>query len=121
MRAVHIDAENRTVKAIEHKTLADLQNLVGGLIETAHWLPRGDVVFVDEEGLLKDCRNFFLINGAHQPFAGSAVVVGPADHNGDSLDVTYTADEIMGLVTFMTIDQIRALYATGNADRRFHA
>jgi hypothetical protein len=39
----------------------------------------GDVIYVDDEGLLKPLDWFFAIKGAHQPFAGCGLVLGSND------------------------------------------
>jgi hypothetical protein len=39
----------------------------------------GDLIYVDDEGLLKPLDWFFAIKGGHQPFAGSGLVLGSND------------------------------------------
>lgn len=80
MRAIYIDSDACKVTEIElpddDSQLSELQRLVGGNIEFAHEFPNGDVLFVDEEGLLKNPKHFFDVD-AHQHFAGNGVIVGP--------------------------------------------
>ena len=39
----------------------------------------GDVIYVDDEGLLKPLDWFFAVKGGHQPFAGCGLVLGSND------------------------------------------
>lgn len=77
-RALFIDSKAGTVIETEipnDDRLSALQKAVDGSIEAATDFPDGDVLYVDEEGLLKDPKYFFDI-GAHQPFAGNGIIVG---------------------------------------------
>lgn len=44
MKAIWINATERTVSAVEYGGLADLQRMVGGYIQVAHVWPSGDVL-----------------------------------------------------------------------------
>lgn len=80
-RALFIDSTAGKVTQIEvpfrgHEFLDALYKRIGcDLIEVATEFPNGDVLYVDEEGLLKEPKHFFDIS-AHQPFAGNGVIVG---------------------------------------------
>ncbi len=88
-RALFIDAAKQTVTEIEmprHRALEKLQELANGFIECATEFPNGDVLYVNEEGLLHNPEHFFDI-GAHQPFAGNGVIVGAEEGDeGDLMD-----------------------------------
>lgn len=72
-----INPEKRTVEQVEYDGLADLQRMVGGSIEVAADLPFGDVLYVNEEGLLRSPQYFFhWITRNDQLFAGNGVIVG---------------------------------------------
>lgn len=80
MRAIFIDSTARTIEEIElpegeAERLAEVNKRVGGGIEFATRFPNGDVLYVNGEGLYKHER-FFVVLGAHQPFAGNGVIVG---------------------------------------------
>ena len=82
MRAVFIDAKNRTVEDIEHDgKLHSMQESVGARLVTAvHDVsPCGDVLFVDDEGLLHLTGDnpFFYIDGHDAPLAGNGIIFGP--------------------------------------------
>ncbi len=75
MKAYHINSTERVVRQIDYQE-GDLQKLVGGWIELAFRWPSGDVLYVDEEGLLKDLRYGFLIpERPDQPLAGNGSLV----------------------------------------------
>ena len=104
MRAIIIDAVKREVREVEiENTLKSLQEVVGGYIETAHQLNNDsrDAVFVNEEGLLSQPKNFFVYDGAHQPFAGSGIIVG-CDDEGETIGCTISLDEVKSKVSFAT-------------------
>jgi Domain of unknown function (DUF3846) len=119
MQAILIDVEARSVRAVTHDGLADLQSMVGGSIATAWASERGDVVFVDDEGLFKVKKGFFRIRGVDQPMAGNGVMVGPDryDAHGEYLGndaPTLTLAQVAALVRFMTRAQVDA-WAKANA------
>lgn len=108
IRAVFIDSINKTVSEGFVASLGDLQKAVDGYIERGTTLDNGDEVYVDEEGLIKGLEEFFYIPGAHQPFAGSAVIVGQGDENGDFTDAKSTVEEIKKSVQFMSSGEVFA-------------
>ena len=58
----------------------------------------GDVImFVDDEGLLKDNRYFAL---ADVPYAGRAILAGESDENGNSQSVPITVDQVQEHLTW---------------------
>jgi hypothetical protein len=81
-RAYFIDATKRTISAVEvahgSDMLADMRKLLGGYIDMAHAWPSGDVLYVDDEGLLKSPTvGFrFALRLDDQPLAGNGIVVG---------------------------------------------
>lgn len=112
IKAVLIDPALQSVREtfIGHG-LEALQEAVGGMVEIAHEFPNGDVLYVDEEGLLKaqdailgreDAARAFVFDiGAHQPFAGRGVIVGAEDEDGRHTDARTSAREIIPMVSFM--------------------
>lgn len=115
MRAILIDAAQGTVQEID--TVGDLDALYGlihcQMIEVAHEFPNGDVLYVDEEGLLKQPQRFFDI-GAHQPFAGNGVIIG-CDGNGETVAAATPIDEIVGKVSFQHISDLIRQWETSRA------
>ena len=113
MRVIKIDAENKIVIEMEIEEsdkLSKMQAVVGGLIEIAYELDNNDTVFVNEEGLFCDPKNFFEIKGGHQPFAGNGIVVGHNPKTGDSKSVESSLADIQARIKFLTIDEVRKKY-----------
>jgi hypothetical protein len=107
LRALVIDSDAREIREYENTGLESLQKAVGGYIEHALWLPGGDVLFVNEEGLLRlKQSNWFSVVGARQPFVGNGVVVGPVDRNGDEQDATISAEALGRLVRFASLEDL---------------
>lgn len=92
MRAIHIDAKSKTVKTVQAETLTDMQKLVGGYIEIAQNLPGGDILFVDEEGLLKERQDVFFFNG--HAYVGNGLII------GDEKPAKMTLDKAKSLTKF---------------------
>ncbi len=105
-RALKIDSENHTIQEIENTGLESLQTAVGGMIEVAGYLPNGDCLLVDEEGLLRDNENFFII-GDLGPFAGNGCIVGATDSEGDELDAVSQGLSIAMATKFVTREQLQ--------------
>lgn len=108
--AIHIDSENREIKVVEidrKNSLTTLQSLVGGYITPGHYLENGDMVYVDDNGLLGGPENFFLIQGAHQPFAGNGVMVAGEEYE----DVISTVESLKSKVKFLNAFELQLLIA----------
>jgi len=68
---------------------------------TGGYLENGDVLFVDDEGMLKGPTHFFRIKGLNdQPLAGRGVVLG-SDGEGGSADVKTSESEMMSRVRWV--------------------
>ena len=92
-KAVYFDAGTGEFHDVQYDGLEDIYKIIDcNLVEIALRLGSGDVVFVDEEGWLGQPAHIFKMMG-QGPFAGHAVIVGPADEEGNTLDVTMTAKE----------------------------
>lgn len=89
----------------ERNSLRDLQKAVGGPIEIAHEFPKGDVCFVDEEGLFKGYTYGFQIVGSHQEFfVGNGVVVGREYPNSSKTrPPSITLEELKSVVRFAAL------------------
>lgn len=108
MKVIVIDSKQKKIYEDEvNNDFRALQKVVDGLLATAKYLPSNDVIFVDDEGLLKEPTNFFEIDGI--PFAGIGVVVGD-DGEGDSINVHASVAEIKNQITFLTLEEVRAKY-----------
>ena len=104
-RAIVIDAFSRNVYETmipRNNSLSALQAILGGNIEVAHRTGAGDIIFVDEGGFNRSPRDFFYFQGAHQPFAGSGVVVSDEEYE----DVNTTVEAIKARVRFADINDL---------------
>lgn len=112
MKVIVIDSKISKVYEKEvDNDFKELQKVIGGLLATAAYLPSNDVVFVDDEGLLKGPESFFKIVGASfaPPLAGTGIVIGD-DGEGGSINVHATVAEIEKQVTFLTLAEVRAKF-----------
>lgn len=104
-----IDTKTFTITAIEWENLSELRRLVGGHLEVAFmWHVTGDVLYVDEEGLLKHGQSFFSIpERSDQVLAGNAVLVGREVEGSQypegftTLKPSLTIDALADKVTFL--------------------
>lgn len=102
-KAILIDSMNRTIKQVEVGGLEDIYKVMGvELIQVATYMENGDVVYVDEEGLYNANRNWFTIQGGHQPFIGNALVIGTDNRTGDDADAKSTVEDIETVVRFVS-------------------
>jgi len=62
----------------------------------------GDVIYVDDEGLLKPLDWFFAIKGGHQPFAGCGLVLGSND-DGETVSARIALEELKRRVLHLRI------------------
>jgi hypothetical protein len=114
MQAILIDSMARLVRPIDYRG-GQLQELVGGWIEIGHRFDTGDILFVDEEGLMKPQVAWFRLTGKDQPMAGNGVIVGP--EVGDTIRTMpprITVDQVRDLIRFLTREQVMS-WAKGNA------
>lgn len=111
MRAIVIDPAERSLREEgvgNHYT--DYQRVVGGDIQFAHEFENGDVLYVDEAGLLQaelamsgkaeSARAFFFDVGAHQKFAGRGVIVGMEGDDGRHGPARSSLQEIASRLSF---------------------
>ena len=106
-QAIHIDAENKEIRLVtinREASLTQLQWFVSGLITPGHYFENEDLLYVDEEALMKSPEHFFIIEGAHQPFAGNGVVVAGKEYE----DVVSTLESIKNKVKFFNRNEINA-------------
>jgi hypothetical protein len=110
MKAYWINATEKTITEVDYSGYPDLKRMVGGYIQIAKMWPAGEVLFADEEGLLKGPTTWFRIVGHDNPIAGNAVVVGreKRDDSGDTEDPTFQLAALQAEVTFLAPEQVAA-------------
>jgi hypothetical protein len=92
MKAIHINPFEKTVKEVDILgNLEDIYVLLGCRPLDAINYDDKNVLYVDDEGLLKNDQRYFSINGKN--FAGKGLVMG-YDDEGDSIDTSLNADDL---------------------------
>lgn len=110
IKALFIDVVKQSVTPIEIKNkfseyypLLECQT-----IEAIH-LENGDVIYIDEEGLLSEQDGYFRLKGYHQVYAGHGLVIGTEiskqDENDDG-NCLSTVQDILNLITFLRPDEV---------------
>lgn len=111
-----IDPAARTLTPVDVDKPRDLIGC--DRITTAYFNDASDVVYVDDEGLLKGPTDFFLIEGYPQPLAGKGVVVG-TDAEGNDISPTVSEGWLRDNLDFGHMLQIGdALMFMGDRHRR---
>jgi len=124
-RAIVIDAEKRELRYIEipdgSNSLPILRDIVDGWISVAYTWNDKDVLYVDDEGLMKGREHYFRLfdRTDGQPLAGNGVILGEEviDEEGDFvnyLDTRLTIEFLSSRVQFLTKQQAIAWFK-GNA------
>jgi len=110
MKAILVDAVEKTVREVEYD--GDLETayrlLRCGLVDVVR-VGEGNVMFVDDEGLLtseSDDSPFILFRNGWT-FAGSGLIVGDADDDGNTTPCTVDADDVLAGVVFATRKELR--------------
>ena len=62
----------------------------------------GDVIYLDDEGLLKPLDWFFAVKGGHQPFAGCGLVLG-SNHEGETVSARIALEELKRRILHLRI------------------
>lgn len=106
-RHVIVEPSGAVTDTVAEITLEYLQGLVGGYIEALTMLPDGTVGLINEDGkacALPENEPATLILRRSGSFpsdwvAGTLVLLGPADDNGDFTDVTANALAVVAELT----------------------
>lgn len=110
MNAIVIDPFHRSVIIVELEiTIANLSDAINAdKLEIAHEFETGDILYVNEDGIARaedamqgreEGEHAFAFDvGAHQPFFGKGVIVGPLDDNGQHGSVVMDASRLSGTV-----------------------
>ena len=111
IKGILINVHDRSVKAVvlkhhgeDHVGLKEMHELIGcdcfTCVDFDHCEgPITNSVYVDDEGLLKDPKEFFMIPGYHQWLAGNGLILG-VDESGESVDTTLTVEQVEQVIKF---------------------
>lgn len=116
LRAMLINVTDKTIKEVQvEKGLKNIYSLIECDRLGLAYLPNGDAVFVDDEGLFGEL-DFFIHKDLHQPFRGHGLVMG-STKNGDSADVLSTIEDLQRSVHFASTAQIVGSFVNVTARR----
>jgi hypothetical protein len=98
MRAILIDPVSETVSEVEYNgDYKHIYELCGFECFTVIDLGKGETLFIDDEGLLKEQEHFFALEGPlwayPQPLAGRGLILG-TDDDGESVATKLTLEAI---------------------------
>jgi len=133
LKLITINPFTRIVAEIEmHETLHNFQELVDGLIAVGLWLPNGDALIINDEGLLRNdwtsptclrsTTNSFSLHG--YVFRGPAYIIGTDEQSGDSISCLSTLKSIQEQIEFLWDDRepgVPELVSFETADELFAA
>lgn len=122
MKAVFIDAVNRTVTDIdlpyaEAGFMSINRQLGCDTMTLAYSFDNFDVIFADDEGLFNNPENFFIFSDYDQPIAGNGLVLG-GNEWGESVDVKMTAAELAPKIAFASAEGVRHWFARANIESK---
>lgn len=105
MRAIVIDPFDQSVTevVISGNNLKEIYTILDVTCIDAARLENGDVIYVDDEGLLKSPSHFFHLPGiTNEPLAGRGLLVGSTPDGSDG-PPRYALDEIASATKFYTL------------------
>ena len=100
-----IDPINETLTEVKVDTLEDIYSMLDvELIQVGHYLPNGDVIYVDEEALLKSTpiNKAFFYGESRTPLLGKGLIIGTGK-DGDSVSCLTTMDEAEQQVRIVSV------------------
>lgn len=110
MKAYLINSELKTVTPVDYSgDYKTIYTLIGcELFDIVYAEAGGHTlsIFVDDEGLLNNPQNFFMLEGWAHPLAGNALVLGDVDEEGETLAAPDDLD-LSPKVTFWDLEQTR--------------
>lgn len=98
-----IDPKAKKITHVNHDTkdykqIYDLIDCKPSPFTIVH-LDDENMIFIDDEGLLKNPRYFFNIKGYPQPLAGKGLVLG-GDSDGETVSATIEYKDLCDLITY---------------------
>lgn len=95
MQAYLIDPHTKTTEAINYSgNWQDISKLIGAQYFDVVTTPEGLSIYVDDEGLYVPDQAFFMWKGIDVPLAGKALVLGPVDAEGETMECPWSAVEV---------------------------
>ena len=100
MRAILIDPEAKTITEVQYDgNYKSIYKLIDCETFTFVGIDGENVIFVDDEGLFKEPKHFFIWKGYPQPLSGKGLIL-DTDDEGDSIATDLPIDYVKSQVKF---------------------
>lgn len=109
-KAILIDTKNRSFREVTITDGDELKQIYDHVdCELFQCVDIDDVntIYVDEERLYKQDKEFFTIKGYPEPIPGNGLVLGSDHETGESMSTTLTLQEIKDSVKFYSLFDIQ--------------
>ena len=104
MKAILIDVENKEIREVDYSgDYRDISKMIGCEYFTIVGITCENVIYVDDEGLLKDNKNFFKVDSCSDQLAGNGLILG-VDSTGDTISTILKVSDVEELVGFIDYD-----------------
>lgn len=113
MKAILIDPFAKEITEVEYSgDFQDIYKLIDcQTFDCVTFNQAGDGVFVDDEGLYDETKEFFKFPGM-QPLAGKGLVLG-VDPDGESISPSITLSAMKEMTSFMSVAVAQLLISRG--------
>ena len=102
MKGYLIDVKSREIRVVDIKDWQDISPTIGCEIFSCPHIDGNDVLYCDDEGLLKEnIEGFFKLDSYPQPIAGNGLILGD-DGEGESIDAHVDLNTLKSRVKFMS-------------------
>lgn len=110
MKAILIDVTAKTVTSVNIESGIDAiyEQLDCNCFDVVRLDEKNDV-YVDDNGLSTK-KDFFYIDGTHQPIRGNGLILGCNDE-GESVDTTISVEDISQRLKFLNLAAVMELFS----------
>lgn len=117
LHAILIDPTSRTVEPVElNRGYREISRILGCGCFTTLGLSRSEVLYLDDEGLLKEEPGpFFKLEGYPQPLAGRGLILG-LDFDGESVSTKLTVEKVRQKVSWPEVKFVGFADSSGTED-----
>jgi len=106
MKAILVDSNNKKIKEVEFSgNYKEICDFVDCDMFTVVTVDEENVMYVDDEGLLKGATKFFKADFYHDQLAGNGLIIG-YDSMGDSVGTTMNVEDVEKQIKFVDYDNV---------------